>query len=149
VSTAYQSVPNSAHFFDVDPETFRAVTIGVQHAFVAPDELGILAGDQVVLREWLAGSITPRGRYSGQWICRRVTSILPGGGDSGIVAGFGVLSFNNAAENEFATSHLRKEMQQAERRGVAPARFFEFKAAAEAEKRVARQKVLALARVRP
>lgn len=136
-----EEAPNSVHLFEVDSDVFRSVTTGLQHALVAADELDLRVGDQVVLREWIPTGPGGRGHYSGYWICRRVTSRLPGGGDSGIVEGFGVISVNNAAENDYATAHLRKEILIAGRSGIPPERFFELKAAAERKKREHRQSV--------
>jgi hypothetical protein len=136
------SALNSLHQAQLDPVLFREVTIGVQHALVVEDALGIWVGDQIALREWVATGPAGRGHYTGQWIVRRVTGRQSGGGETGVLPGFSVLSLNNAAENEFATSHLKKEITQAEREGILPARFFELKAAAERRKREQQRKTV-------
>jgi hypothetical protein len=136
-----EEASNSVHLFEVDPDVFRAIVTGLQHAVVAADELDIRTGDQIILREWITTGPAGRGHYSGYWICRRVTSRIPGGAETGILDGFSVLSVNNASENEYATTHLRKELLVAHRRGIQSERFFELKAAAERKKREQRAPV--------
>ena len=131
------SEPNSLHQQSVDPVAFREIVLGLRHALVAPDALDIRVGDQVVLREWVATGPAGRGHYTLEWVVRRVTHRLSG--VEGIATGFSVLSLNNASENEFATSHLRKDLHLAEREGIVQLRYFELKAAAERRKRELRQ----------
>ncbi len=128
---------NSVHLFEADPEVFRAVTTGLQQVLVDQDELDVRSGDQVILRE-----LGSKRQYTGQWLCRRVTHRLPGGAGSGIAIGHGVLSLNNAAENEYATAHLRKDLGRAAAEGVSAGVFFERLAASERVERSRRQGLL-------
>ena len=57
----------AVHFFRLDPDSFRAIMIGCQHAVVAQNSLRIEVGDQLVFREWRA-ILTPSvetGAYTG------------------------------------------------------------------------------------
>jgi uncharacterized protein DUF3850 len=132
--------PNSLHQVRIDRDGFRAVTLGLQNALVLPDALDVRVGDQVALREWAVTGPAGRGQYTSEWIVRRVTHVLGGGGESGITEGHRVVSLNNATENESATAWLRKDLRHAEKQGVDGLRYFELKAEAEARKRSLRQR---------
>lgn len=122
-------MPTATHFFRLEPESFRAITLGHQHAVVAQNALGIEVGDQLVFREWqsvLTVSVET-GRYTGLWLVRRVTHAAPGGAGTGIEADHQVLSLNNASENEWATLNLKRELSLAERQGVSVDRFWRIK----------------------
>lgn len=119
----------AVHFFRLDPDSFRAITLGHQHAVVAQTSLGIEPGDQLVFREWrsvLTASVET-GSYSGAWLVRRVTHAQPGGPGTGVDGDHEVLSLNNAAENEWATLSLKRELSLSERQGVSPERFWRIK----------------------
>lgn len=117
------------HFFRLDPDGYRAIAYGEQHAVVAQQSLRIEVGDQLVFREWrtvLSRSVET-GQYTGAWLVRRVTHSAPGGEGTGIDADHSVLSLNNAEENRWATQQLIRELALAERQGVSPDRFWRIK----------------------
>lgn len=113
----------NTHFVRLDFETFRAVTEGRQNAIVVASVEAIAVGDQLVFREWRA---TPTrrggGEFTGLWVMRRVTHNLVG--SPGIASGFVVVSLNTAADNEWATSQMRRKLSLAERSGLSPERFW-------------------------
>lgn len=117
------------HFFRLDPDSFRAITVGEQHAVVAQKSLGIEVGDQMVFREWRSVMTlsVETGSYSGHWLVRKVTHAAPGGPGTGVDADHQVLSMNNATENEWATLNLKRELSLAERQGVSSDRFWRIK----------------------
>lgn len=116
-------------FFRLEPESFRAIVTGRQHAVVSELALGIEVGDQLVFREWktvLTASVE-RSAYTGAWLVRKVTHAAPGGPGTGIDADHQVLSLNSARENDWATLNLKRELSLAERQGVSPDRFWRIK----------------------
>lgn len=119
----------TTHFFRLDPDSFRAITLGHQHAVVAQNALGIEVGDQLVFREWrsVVTVSVETGAYTGLWLVRRVTHAAPGGPGTGVDADHRVLSLNNASENEWATMQLKRELSLAERQGVSVDRFWRIK----------------------
>lgn len=119
----------ATHFFRLDPDSYRAITLGQQHAVVAQNALGIEVGDQLVFREWrsVVTVSVETGAYTGLWLVRKVTHAAPGGPGTGVDADHQVLSLNNAAENEWATLNLKRELSLVERQGVSAERFWRIK----------------------
>jgi hypothetical protein len=116
----------ATHFIRLDPEVFRFVTVGQQHALVLPRERGVELGDHVVMREWRkppAGT-GGDGQATGLWLVRKVTFVQEGGAGTGIEPTHAVCSFNSAVENEFASISLKRQLSLAERQGVSPDRFW-------------------------
>lgn len=113
----------STHFVRLEPDVFRVVTLGEQHAFVIARDRGLVVGDQVVFREWRSkppGLLGP----TGLWLMRRVTHLLPGGTGTGIETSHVVASLNSASENEWASTHMKRRLSLAERAGLSPDRFW-------------------------
>ncbi len=120
---------SAAHFFRLDPDSFRAIAYDKQHAVVAQMSLRIETGDQLVFREWksLRTPAVETGSYTGAWLVRQVTHCSPGGAGTGVAADHQVVSLNGSLENERATLYLKRELNRAERQGVAPDRFWRIK----------------------
>lgn len=137
----WSPMPESVHIFEMSPEPFRAVTLGLKQAVVLPLSLGVLVGDQVVLREWQGYAQV----CTGVWLCRRVTHEDRGGelGDeglsrTGIREGFAVYSLNDASENESARAYLADRLQRARREGLSQDQFWR----SEMERERARRELL-------
>jgi len=116
----------ATHYIRLEPEVFRVVTLGQQHALVLPRERAVTLGDQVVVREWRRPppGTGGDGSYTGIWLCRKVTHIQFGGPGTGIDVSHVVCSLNTAAENDYATIVLKRQLSLAERQGVSPDRFW-------------------------
>lgn len=132
----------STHFLRVDPDTFRAVTLGYQHALVLEVKSGVASSDQIVLREWRSEGEPERGTYSGAWVMRRVTYVNEGGAGTGVTAGYAVYSLNSAVENEWATVAIKRKLSLAERQGISPDRFWRHEQQIEGNRRVQQAKAL-------
>ena len=125
------------HQLQLGVESFRAITLGLQHALVVSHGLGAAVGDQLVLREWRAAVPAGKGHYTGEWICRRVMHETLGAPGTGIDEGYSVLSLNNALENEWASTLLKRQLALAERQGCAPERFWTIQEQRERHRRAA------------
>ena len=116
----------ATHFIRLEPEVFRFLTLGQQHALVLPRERAVELGDQIVVREWRRPSpgTGGDGAYTGVWLCRQVTYVQYGGPGTGVELSHVVCSLNSASENDWATVRLKRQLSLAERQGVSPDRFW-------------------------
>lgn len=139
-------VPESVHIFAMEPEPFRAVTLGLKQAIVLPLGLGVLVGDQVVMREWRCD----RDSFTGAWLCRRVTheergAVQPAGvkldAGTGLHPRYAVYSLNNAAENEWARAYLVHRLSSAWGEGLSQDQFWQAEDARERARRDLLRKV--------
>jgi hypothetical protein len=120
----------SVHVFGMELVPFRAVTLGLKTSVVLSLDLGVLVGDQIVLREWNERLERP----TGAWLCRRVTHedrATPSEErntstyfEGGITPGFAVYCLNNPAENEWARAHLTSQLEAARKSGLGQEAFW-------------------------
>lgn len=132
-------MPESSHVFSVEPDVFRAVSLGLKRSVVLPIALGVVVADQIVLREWRLET----GRYSGDWLCRRITyeergvrapmHIRPQGlperrpetVETPVEFASAVYSFNTASENDSARAYLARKLTRAWGEGLTQEQFWD------------------------